>query len=361
MAIVSSDHHGPLINVGMWILLVPMGLCVLVKIYTKWEMVNRLQLDDFLLIFAMLAAVGQIVATSAQVEYGLGQNQTSLSYKQVEQFFLAQYVGQIMYILAIFIAKLVGLYFFLCLTAHDIRRRFVQGAMIFVGIWLFVSMFVVGLQCQTPKPWISESNHCINQRVFWVVFAVIDGLTQILVGLLPIYLLQGLNMHTSKKMFSMLSFSPNLITLSLIVLRLKYLYTSFHSQNYTWDSFNLALVTNIHASTSIIAASIPFTKLFIDSLVLSPHIVTDGTRGVVSSARPTQRGSVVSTPKPRRSPEDQVKWPGSNLIEHVTAVTSIKADSGWEELQEYNGSNRDKGSEERIVIRQTTSTTVTFT
>ncbi|CAG8981813.1 hypothetical protein HYALB_00004756 [Hymenoscyphus albidus] len=319
----------------MWILLVPMGLCVLVKIYTKWEMVNRLQLDDFLLIFAMLAAVGQIVATSAQVEYGLGQNQTSLSYKQVEQFFLAQYVGQIMYILAIFIAKLVGLYFFLCLTAHDIRTRFVQGAIIFVAIWLF--------------------------RVFWVVFAVIDGLTQILVGLLPIYLLQGLNMPISKKILSMLSFSPNLITLSLIVLRLKYLCTSFHSQNYTWDSFNLALVTNIHASTSIIAASIPFTKLFIDSLVLSPHIVTDGTRGVVSSARPTLRGSVVSTSKPRRSPEDQVKWPGSNLIEHVTAVTSIKSDSGWEELQDYNGSNRDKGSEERIVIRQTTSTTVTFT
>lgn len=56
-------------------------------------------------------------------------------------------------------------------------------------------------------------------------------------------------------------------TLPLIILRLIYLYNLSHSTaDITWRSFNLALVTVLHADISIIAACIPFFKPIVDSL-----------------------------------------------------------------------------------------------
>ncbi|KAF2648992.1 hypothetical protein K491DRAFT_557092, partial [Lophiostoma macrostomum CBS 122681] len=110
---------------------------------------------------------------------------------------------------------------------------------------------------------------------YWITDGTIDVVTQLIVALLPIYLLKNLNLKTRDKIRPMLSFSPNILNIPLTVLRLVCIHSSLNSINVTRDSLNLALVTSFHTSISIVVASLPFSKVFIDSLVLEPHIIHD--------------------------------------------------------------------------------------
>lgn len=53
---ISSTNRGPLLNVVEWILLVIMCLATLLKVFTKWIMVQNLQHDDAYMIAAMAVA-----------------------------------------------------------------------------------------------------------------------------------------------------------------------------------------------------------------------------------------------------------------------------------------------------------------
>ncbi|KAA8570775.1 hypothetical protein MFRU_011g01700 [Monilinia fructicola] len=286
MAVVTPDNHGPLLNVAMWIVLAPMVVIALAKVYTKYGTIHKLQIDDYLGLVAMLLSVAQCICTSEQVAYGLGQNQDAIPPSELNRFYIAQYAGNIMYTLAIFLSKLSSLCFFICLTGEgSTKQRVVHGSIVCVTAWSFISIIVILLQCHFPDPWIFRAPECINLAAFWTVNVIVDALTQLLVGLLPIYILSGLKMNESKKWLTTLLFSPNLLTLPLLVLRLIYLYGTINSTNYTWDSFNLALVTNLHASFAVILSCIPFSKSIIDSLVPAPHVITDTSRGTISSYR----------------------------------------------------------------------------
>ncbi|KAF7861675.1 uncharacterized protein EAF02_010629 [Botrytis sinoallii] len=242
----------------------------LTKIYTKYDTLRKIQMDDYLGLIAMLSSVGQCICTSEQIAHGLGQKQDNILQSELNRFYIAQYAGNIMYISAIFLAKISNLYFFVCLTREGSKKRqLIHRSIVWIGIWSLISVIVIALQCQLPDPWVFESGKCINVRAFWTINAVVDSLTQVFVGLLPVYILNVLKMEDSKKRLTILLFSPNLLTLPLVILRIIYLYNTIDSRNYTWDSFNLALITNLHSSFTIILSCVPFSKSIIDSLVVA--------------------------------------------------------------------------------------------
>ncbi|KAB8297773.1 hypothetical protein EYC80_001574 [Monilinia laxa] len=258
------------------------------KFYTKYETIRKLQIDDYLGLVAMLSSVAQCICTSEQIAHGLGQNQEAIPPSELNRFYIAQYAGNIMYTLAILLTKLSSLCFFICLTGEgSTKQRVVHGSIVCVAAWSFISIIVILLQCHFPDPWIYRAPECIDVEAFWTFNAILDALTQLFVGLLPIYILNGLKIDESKKWLTTLLFSPNLLTLPLLVLRIVYLYDTINSTNYTRDSFNLALVTNLHTSFAVVLSCIPFSKSIVDSLVLEPHAITDTSRsrGTISRYR----------------------------------------------------------------------------
>lgn len=75
----------------------------------------------------------------------------------------AQYAGNIMYTLAIFLSKLSSLCFFICLTGEgSTKQRVVHGSIVCVTAWSFISIIVILLQCHFPDPWIFRAPECIN-------------------------------------------------------------------------------------------------------------------------------------------------------------------------------------------------------
>ncbi|KAJ8067688.1 hypothetical protein OCU04_003294 [Sclerotinia nivalis] len=312
MAVVTADNHGPLLNVAMWIVLVPMVIVALTKVYIKYDTLRKIQLDDYLGLLAM-----------------------------------AQYVGNIMYILAVFMTKLSTLCSLVCLTREDsAKRRLIYRSIIWVGMWILISIIVVALQCQFPDPWLPRKGQCIDVGAFWTVNAVMDALTQVFIGLLPIYILRALKLEKSKKQLTILLFSPNLFTLPLLALRLVYLYDAIHSTNYTWDAFNLALVTNLYTSFAIILSCIPFSKSIVDSLIVSPLIITENTRGTIPDRlNNSERGNKSNT-----------GGGSSHSLSGVAARTATIVNVPGGEARELNMYFNFADSQERMISGETIST-----
>ena len=121
MAISTAEDRGPLLNVGMWIALVPTCMMVAAKVYTKWITTSKIVTDDFLMFIALvrlnvmmrigslfhilfytaaavsiaylltwlkLMAIAQSVATTEEVYSGLGRPQAGLSNEQVDSFLI---------------------------------------------------------------------------------------------------------------------------------------------------------------------------------------------------------------------------------------------------------------------------------
>ncbi|KAL2058162.1 hypothetical protein ABVK25_001780 [Lepraria finkii] len=150
----------------------------------------------------------------------------------------------------------------------DWRRKTVIGTLCFVGVWLVVALFCVVFQCEVPHTWNEASGRCFDQLAFWIANGSVDVVTQLLVGLTPIYLLMNLQLSAANKRLAMAAFAPNITTIPLAILRVYYLNKSYHSPDTTLTSFTPTLITVIHTNYSIIASCMPFLKPIFDSLAI---------------------------------------------------------------------------------------------
>lgn len=74
------------------------------------------------------------------------------------------YITQIFYLVTVYVAKLVGLYFFISLTGENIKRKIVRYFMAFIGAWTTAAILVVAFQCELPRPWENRSSQkCVNK------------------------------------------------------------------------------------------------------------------------------------------------------------------------------------------------------
>ncbi|KAM3086069.1 hypothetical protein ACMFMF_000022 [Clarireedia jacksonii] len=161
--IITSDDHGPLANVIMWMILPLMIIVVGAKIYTKWDSVGRLQNDDWWMVVSMLLAIGQSVATTAEVHYGLGRNQDSLTENQLNTFFLSEYIAELLYAMTIFVAKLIAFQFYIVLANPHSQKHIIKAHIYGTLLWVFIIIFIISFQCHPPHIWLEDSGRCINK------------------------------------------------------------------------------------------------------------------------------------------------------------------------------------------------------
>jgi hypothetical protein len=69
MAKITADNHGPGLNIGMWIIMVPTVLMVASKIATKWFTMKKIGADDILLGLALVSIM--LLLHIAEGLYGL--------------------------------------------------------------------------------------------------------------------------------------------------------------------------------------------------------------------------------------------------------------------------------------------------
>ncbi|KAF2236778.1 hypothetical protein EV356DRAFT_574700 [Viridothelium virens] len=266
MPLLDADHRGPLINLATWITLVAAILLAITKLGTKYYLAKRLQRDDVFMALALVVAIGETIATGIQVTSGLGQPQSQLSSQKFENFQKATLAAELFYIPTIYLAKLAPLHFVTTLCQLRFRRLIVQSTIVFIGVWIVISIFSIAFQCDLPQTWNTSTNKCFDRLAFWDINAVVDAFTQLLAAFLPIYLLHDLQLPWAKKSLAMLSFVPIALTVPLTILRPIYFSNTVHSTDLSSSAYRVALVSKIHANLSIVVCSFPFLKPVLEAM-----------------------------------------------------------------------------------------------
>ncbi|MCJ1325811.1 hypothetical protein MMC10_002474 [Thelotrema lepadinum] len=347
---ITADNRGPLVNIATWITLVAMVLMALTKIATKWVMIGRFQADDGLMFVAMLAGVAQSLAANQQVINGLGQHRSTLTPIQFGNYEKATYAARALYIVTTNLAKLAVLYLLASFTRTKLRRRTVKGAFYFTALWTVVALIVVLLQCTPPNTW-DTGGKCIDLLAFWIVYAVVDVMEQVAIGFFPIFLLWELHTSKSKKFVAMGAFTPNLLTIPLIVARMVLLFGNLQNpdSDLTYNTFNTAIIMEIHTMLSIVVACFPFTKPLMDSLstgLLTSDLRSATARSAARSRYP--RFGLSSIRSPKIVSDAKREWFGPSVSGNFSTL-----DSGEHELTETS-------HPKDMVINRTITTTVEF-
>ena len=161
--VIDSASKGPVVNLVGWIAMVTMILAVGTVLVSKWVIVRKLGWNDLLISLAMLFSIGQTIATSMQVNYGLGRHLTAVSASEYIKFQKAGYAANLLYIVALATAKISTIALLFALTRLDNHRKPIQAVGLVVIIWALGAFLASAFQCNLPNAWAYETGKCFDQ------------------------------------------------------------------------------------------------------------------------------------------------------------------------------------------------------
>ncbi|KUJ20587.1 uncharacterized protein LY89DRAFT_579345 [Mollisia scopiformis] len=292
-----------------------MILCVGARLFSKYNVIRRITLDDVLIGVTMVFAIAHTYALSMMVVNGLGRPQESLNDDMIEDFEQYGYVSQLLYIPALCLAKLSTLVYLRALSPDTPYVYSNIAVEIFVVLWAISAELAIAFQCSLPTAWAIITTKCFNVVPFWNTTGTFDILTDLAIIALPIYLLWAVQMPRSKKLLVFLVFGTRIFITPLTIMRI-YFFNTISSPSLpdqTLTSYHAYLATTIQLNFAIFVACFPFLKPFMESM---------SSGGFASTLKPMDSsygaGSKFSTFISGNSSRKASKPKGSYMMDSVT-------------------------------------------
>ncbi|KAF1976186.1 hypothetical protein BU23DRAFT_528555 [Bimuria novae-zelandiae CBS 107.79] len=263
----SKRDLGPFLDVVTWVFLVTSFLAVLTRLGTKRALRRRIDVDDYLVVGALMASVGSGVAVCFQTAAGLGRDIALLSETQIVAYQKAEYANKLLFIATLALAKLSIISLLTILTASNLHRKlgWVLGA--FITVWGLVTEFVAAFQCGARSPWVflSEDTQCLSMVCFWRSFGALNMITDLCLILFPVHVLFALQMSVSKKITIVGFFGTR--SLDIIATAIQLAYTpAFDSPNPTRALWKWTMTAQVIECVTIFTSCVPYLRPLLESL-----------------------------------------------------------------------------------------------
>ncbi|KAJ4992399.1 hypothetical protein SVAN01_02108 [Stagonosporopsis vannaccii] len=226
---------------------------------------RKVALDDLFILLATVFAIGLSVTTLILTSKDFGVLDY-LSVDRANSIMKGYYASELLYIASLCFSKLSILVLFYNVVVLRTHRCFVFGFSVCIFTWSVSSAAAVAFQCDLPKPWEIMTLRCFNTRVFWIIFCTIDAFTELFIVLLSVDLVAHLRVRMSRKAAVVACFAPRLLVISAAVVRAIYLYQVSPHDNPEYNLWIATICTQVHVSTSICTACIPYMVPFFKSL-----------------------------------------------------------------------------------------------
>lgn len=141
------------------------------------------------------------------------------------------------------------------------------GLLALIGLWALIMFFLFAFQCPTPSPWDYTQQCPISTSGLYYAFGATDILTDLLVTLLPAYVIWSVQIPLRKRITVIAVFASRLLVPLLAALRLASLpHYLDREDNRSWEAVTPQTWLQIVQCVSIITACIPCLKPFLESL-----------------------------------------------------------------------------------------------
>ncbi|KAL2273679.1 hypothetical protein FJTKL_04137 [Diaporthe vaccinii] len=275
--VVTPDDYSSIPSIISWFLGVTSVLFVATKIVTKLSMTRSFALDDAAIITALAFSIGMVIAVSIQAQNGLGKRESSLSESDLIAFEKGVYATGFLYITTLFFSKSSVLVLLRALTPvrnHQLLTYAVAGVL---GLWAISGLFTVGFQCSTPQKWAVVTGHCINRASFWIVFGILNIITEVFLVVIPAVIMRSVQIPQKKKTVIIIVFSLRVFVAAAIIPELIFVHRAGQSADRTFAAWPAVVCALFVQCLSIVFACVPYLKPFFGALE-SGMIRMDDTR-----------------------------------------------------------------------------------
>jgi hypothetical protein len=254
---------------------------------------------------------------------------------------IAWWVYRMSYIFALGFVKLSILFFYRAIASHRTFRRFVNSAIVFVGMYTLGTTLASIFQCQNPADSWSTAGYlnqflpkgqkikqhkvkCFDPAQLWLFSAAVNLLTDIVIMLLPIPALLSLRVPMTKRLALIAIFSIGIMAIVASSIRL-WIMTLWAGSSTAAARFgtDLLLWGQVETNSGIICASIPFLRMIFVSQKKEERAATP--RNMEAGRPKLLGGQEIKQNQPLEKPLEVDTWAVSEAEKR-----SNSDDPGWQ-------------------------------
>ncbi|KAJ2991258.1 hypothetical protein NUW58_g2579 [Xylaria curta] len=179
---VITEGQSRTVQLLLWFIFIVSVLTVTARLGTKYAMTRKLGWDDYIMLTAQIAYLGQCISLSVGAAGSLGTHASDLSDAAVDSFLKAEYASIAFLIISLALIKWSISAFIRQLSRSTIHRRVDYVLQATIGLWLLTSVLVSLFQCALPTPWDyfhSNGLECIDRRAWWIYVVILNILTDL--------------------------------------------------------------------------------------------------------------------------------------------------------------------------------------
>ncbi|KAK6511776.1 hypothetical protein TWF481_000681 [Arthrobotrys musiformis] len=316
----------------------------------------RIGADDWFIIVGTAIEWALAIMNHSLINYGTGEHINTVTAQKLITTLRYWFAYQILYPLVLLFIKLSILAFYLKISPQKWYRYTVYGVGIFVIAWSIAFIFAYIFECPDPSiAWsLDFPRGCVNLPALYYSSASINIASDLIILLLPIPVLQKLQIDRRRKLALIAIFSVGFVAVAGSVARLWALWKYQHTVDVSYDAIFILLFSHIEITLAIMCACAPALKPLFRSFA-TPFGSKVGDSGVKSSALASHNGGGGGE---RRDPNTRPAA-GSRVGSGNGGNTSIARNRAKFEMTDTDSSRRE--SPESRVVKITGGGTPYFT
>ncbi|KAM0475911.1 hypothetical protein ACHAPX_006793 [Trichoderma viride] len=253
------DNHGWKLYIASMVMIISAGVAVVARCIGRVYLYN-FGVDDIVIIISLLFSVVLSAAVQVAIGNGYGMHKADLTAIELETALRWFFIAQTPYKVTICLSKVATILLYLRIF---VTQKFQIAAYTVMGIIIAWSIGAVAstiFQCvPVAGAWNKKLDAtCINTDIFWIAYAVMNILTDVMVLALPIAPIMALQLSTRNKlMICAIFLMGGFVTVTSILRAASVKNSLANKSDTTWNFIDRGIWTLIEANCGIIGACLP--------------------------------------------------------------------------------------------------------
>ncbi|EFQ87538.1 hypothetical protein PTT_16942 [Pyrenophora teres f. teres 0-1] len=262
----NEEHASPLIQILTGLFLSFSISAVVAQFATKTAMSKRLIGADYVLLGALVLAIGHSAALLSPAGQFIGNTQTGLTRDTVLRAWEALYSAEILSVLSLVAAKGSLLILLDAATPFTTHRRMLYGTSAITVFWGLSAVFLITFQCPSPHRSNITNPQCINIRAVRIFIASMNVVTDLALAIVPTIMVLPLQLSPEKRLTLLIAVWSRMVVVFACAGQIYYIYALPPNSDLLNAIWRVVVAGQAIQVSSIMTSAVPFLKPFMMSL-----------------------------------------------------------------------------------------------
>lgn len=263
-----NESQAALINSLSVIFVAFSTIAVVLRIYTRHQILSVIGADDVSIAVAQVLAIAVSVTTCLEVYWGLGRHTQFVHADDATNQLKSLYANIMIYNASQIVTKISFLILYRRLFPGPNMQRVCLWLLMFIIGWGIVQEFIVGFSCIPLTAFLpSMAGKCIPSLPVWYLTSSMNIVTDFMIFLIPVFPVVKLQMGSKQKGMLLGLFCLGFFTCIISCVRLSTLHKGIHTQDPFWDNAPAAYWSVVELNCGILCACLPTLRPLIQRVI----------------------------------------------------------------------------------------------